>query len=130
MSILNRMCPRYGNWGGPGWSGGTFPARPSDTDWSIPGIDSMDDLFKEHDRGYQDALSAYNSQDINKSEMIGFWDDADKNLVSGLGGLSRSPGRWSRPAPNTLWAWFYRNLGMGSFWIKRRAINPMLKEVL
>ena len=46
------LLPRYGNWGGPGWSGGKW-CPPNSTDWSVPGVDEMDELFKEHDKQYQ-----------------------------------------------------------------------------
>jgi hypothetical protein len=43
----------YGNWGGPGWSGGKFVHDPKLVDWSVPAIDEMDELFKQHDLRYQ-----------------------------------------------------------------------------
>ena len=46
-------CLTYGNWGGPGWSGGEFNHNPEKTKWTVPGIDRMDEAFKLHDWQYQ-----------------------------------------------------------------------------
>ena len=64
-----RLCPRYGNWGGIGWSAGKWNNDPLLTDWSVPSIDAMDELFKWHDWAYQHCLDR---------------DVADHNLVQDL----------------------------------------------
>lgn len=64
-----RLCPKYGNWGGPGWSAGRYNNNPSLTDWKVVAIDAMDHLFKRHDKGYQSGES---------------WLDADTTLLIGL----------------------------------------------
>jgi len=47
---LAKMQFKYhGNWGGPRYSGGKFTDMP---DWTIPALDSLDELFKKHDRDY------------------------------------------------------------------------------
>lgn len=48
-----RVIPRYGNWGGPGWSAGAWNNNPALTDWGVGTIDGMDQAFKEHDWVYQ-----------------------------------------------------------------------------
>lgn len=48
-----QCIPRYGNWGGVGWSAGCWNNDPAVTDWSVPGIDAMDECFKSHDFAYQ-----------------------------------------------------------------------------
>lgn len=48
-----RLIPRYGNWGGVGWSAGRWNNDPAATDWTVPPVDAMDALFKAHDRAYQ-----------------------------------------------------------------------------
>lgn len=53
MSIFQRLIPTYGNWGGPGHSAGIWNDDPSKTDWTVPGIDAMDEAFKRHDHLYQ-----------------------------------------------------------------------------
>ena len=51
-SFWKRLLPRYGNWGGPGWSSGKW-CPPNETDWSKPPIDALDQLFRDHDFAYQ-----------------------------------------------------------------------------
>lgn len=63
--------PRYGNWGGPGWSAGCW--NPFGTDWDFVAIDEMDELFKWHDFAYQNGYDR---------------DVADYNLVCDLKQLS------------------------------------------
>lgn len=48
-----RLFPRYGNWGAPGWSAGAWNNDPEATDWTVPAIDAMDAAFKRHDWRYQ-----------------------------------------------------------------------------
>jgi hypothetical protein len=60
--FIRRLCPSYGNWGAPGWSGGQWisaeeikkwtPAQVAAL-WLIPPIDEMDACFKRHDWAYQ-----------------------------------------------------------------------------
>ena len=64
-----RCIPRYGNWGGVGWSAGIWNNDPAATNWSIGVVDDMDALFKLHDWAYQLGLDR---------------DDADRRLVNGL----------------------------------------------
>ncbi len=40
---------KYGNWTGPGWSGGAWVRDPAKIDWSVPGKNRVDDLGKLHD---------------------------------------------------------------------------------
>ena len=46
----------YGNWGGPGWSGGEWVFDPSKTNWGVPPVDDMDALFKAHDFDMQNGI--------------------------------------------------------------------------
>ena len=43
----------YGNWGGPGWSGGEYVADRRLTRWNVKPVDEMDAAFREHDLMYQ-----------------------------------------------------------------------------
>lgn len=70
-------CLTYGNWGGPGWSGGKFTSDKTAVDWYVPGIDEMDAAFKVHDYDtqYGDALIAdqnlvYKLKNLN---VCGVW---------------------------------------------------------
>ena len=58
MKWYQYLIPTYGNWGGPGWSGGKFTDNPSEVDFSIPGVDGMDDAFRIHDQLYQKRFCA------------------------------------------------------------------------
>lgn len=91
-----RLFPHYGNWGGPGWSGGRWCNDPAVTDWSVPGIDDMDELFRLHDHAYQ----------TGRSRMRADWD-----LLCDLWFLGR---RWG-DLPETFYGRFYRWLAMASF---------------
>jgi len=42
----------YGNWCGPGWSGGEFPL-PGKTKWNVSAIDPLDECCKKHDACFQ-----------------------------------------------------------------------------
>lgn len=75
------FIPRHGNWGAPGWSGGAWVKDPARTDWSVPPIDALDDLCREHDRDYQDGE---------------LWIMADLCLVAGLHRLEPPPSRYGR----------------------------------
>lgn len=44
--------PTYGNYGGPNYSGGTLNGR----DFSVPPVDSFDEVFRQHDIGYSSTL--------------------------------------------------------------------------
>lgn len=92
-----RLFPRYGNWGGIGWSAGIWNNDPALTDWSISAIDEMDELFKWHDWAYQHGCDL---------------DAADWNLVHDLGMV----------CPQTVYGKFYRLLAMTAFtaWPKIR----------
>jgi hypothetical protein len=64
-----RLIPRYGNYGCPGWSAGEWNNDPALTDWTVPPVDAMDALFRAHDYAYQAGASRI---------------DADRKLVKGL----------------------------------------------
>lgn len=120
-----RLFPTYGNWGGPGWSGGEYPSSPSDTDWEVPSVDSMDEVFKEHDRRYQLAISDYDNGLITEEEKENFWVEADKFLVKSLDDMPMDPNKWeNKPTTCKTWyAWGYRKLAILSFniliWLRK-----------
>ena len=49
----------YGNWGGPGWTGGQFKPletlTPQETKYLLRPIDAQDTCYEEHDRCYSRA---------------------------------------------------------------------------
>lgn len=118
MSFFNRLIPTYGNWGGPGWSGGKRHENYKNTDWSVEALDSMDELFKEHDKKYQKAIEKYNSQEIDIKEKNKIWLDADKKLIENLDFLSQDPNKWFKKPLNITWAWLYRKSAIFLFQVK------------
>ena len=118
MSLWQRVFPKYGNWGGPGWSGGAYPKDPKDTDWSVAAIDSMDELFKKHDGSYQEAITLFRDGSIARGPMYALQEAADKVLVKEVGELSSNPKNWGEPAASSWYARVYRYLVLGSFYPK------------
>ncbi len=97
-----RLIPRYGNWGGVGWSSGRWNNDPAQTDWSVRAVDEMDEAFRQHGWPYQHS---------------GDRDAADRDLVLAL--------RDIRPA--TFYGKFYRLLAMTAFtvWPRVRRLLGM-----
>jgi|GEM_PF-1653032 len=89
------LVPRYGNWGGPGWSGGNVKPLKNP-------VDSMDELFKIHDTAY-----------LNKQNAVG-----DIQLLRGLESLSPNSLIWRQPASNPAKANNYRSLATDYFRLK------------
>ena len=113
--LLIRLIPTYGNWGGPGWSSGRYEDNPDETDWSVPPRDSLDALFKEHDRAYQEAIKT-----LPKYQLEGPFDEADRVLVREAKKLSWNPYRWELPPKTASWgyAFLYRRMVIRIFTIK------------
>lgn len=70
--------PRWGNYGCPGWSSGRWCSHPDETDWSIPAVDAMDELFKQHDWAYQHGFDRNTAdhnlvQELKALEVCGVW---------------------------------------------------------
>ena len=63
LQYLQRLCPTYGNWGGPGWSGGEWQDDSSLTRWDVQPIDELDALFRAHDMAYQSEIYSHKSSD-------------------------------------------------------------------
>lgn len=53
LKIWQYLIPRYGFWGGPGWSGNQWSNDPSETDWAYTVLDNQDECYKRHDWKYQ-----------------------------------------------------------------------------
>ena len=105
--LIHKLLPRYGNWGGPGWSGGKWQENYENTDWEVPARDSLDVLFKIHDRSYQQAIANF-PEDKREPEF----DKADKVLSNSADELSKNPSEWPEPPKTASWlyAWLYRKL--------------------
>jgi len=87
----------YGNYGGPGWSGGEFVYDPKLVDWSVPPIDDMDALFKQHDFEVQNHIPKPHSR------------------------LSRD--LCETVIPKKLWPKLYRYAAIGIFWAIGKVFN-------
>lgn len=109
-----RILPRYGNWGGIGYSGGTFPDAPAQTNWDVPAVDTMDELFKQHDKLYQYAIEHCPTIEYRNAD----WEFADQWLVCSLLDIPIDPGKWERPPRSKLYARIFRYFSIGIFWLK------------
>lgn len=113
MNRLFKLLPTYGNWGGIGWSGGEYPISPKFTNWNKEPIDSLDEIYKEHDRRYQIAIILYNGTIQEYRE----WIKADKMLLESIKKLPFNPKKWDNPNSG-LYCIFYRYLSYYFFWLK------------
>lgn len=116
--LIHWFIPRYGNWGGPGWSSGRWHNCYENTDWSIPAVDSLDELFKEHDLNYKKAIDEFD----NLKKREGEFSKADKKLSERASNLSINPIEWESPPKDTsnFYSWFYRKLVIFIFYIRGR----------
>jgi len=94
---LYNFIPRYGSYGGPGYSGGHTGGRHFEVEPS----DEMDNLFRTHDMDY-DTAKTYKDIAI-----------ADLKLVSGL----------VQTVPKTPYGWIYRQFAIPLFTAKAALCN-------
>lgn len=101
----------YGNWGGPNWSGGRDGSYEDLSPAEIaanPPVDSMDELFFNHDKAYAEARSMRNKllcdakTEEDKSAANDLFEQlrqhADDILFRELDKLPLDPAKWARPA--------------------------------
>lgn len=95
MAMIEFRLPRYGDWGGKEWSAGEdVPTGQELTEdqKAVPGIDAMDEVFKEHDLAYEAAWGL--SGTVGKLAEL----QADQDLLDGLDGLDwNDPGTFQDP---------------------------------
>ena len=82
LDVLKQLVPRYGNFGGPGWTAGNGPTPEDD----------MDALFATHD-------DAYANKDFK---------NGDRTLINGLTNLPLNYNNWTSPPSNLLHSYVYR----------------------
>lgn len=114
------LIPKYGNYGGPGWSGGAMMSNYNDVDWSNKPVDSLDWRFLDHDKRYQKSIKLRDDGTISDYEMHNRWNEADKNLIKEISNIPIDPSEWSFP-PTThsiFYAWLYRKLAIYGFALK------------
>ncbi|MFA5038840.1 MAG: RHS repeat-associated core domain-containing protein [Candidatus Omnitrophota bacterium] len=95
-------CPRYGNWGGIDWSGGT-QIQPGQIGPNALTIDQMDGYFKEHDFC---CYGIEKSQIPLEKRMLRA--GCDSKLYDDLLSLPGDPLRWNPPARRPYWARWYK----------------------
>ena len=72
----------YGNWGGPGWSGGKVVPDGSPVDINADARDPLDEIFKQHDIAYEDINSDFAAGIISEAERNARINEADRALVA------------------------------------------------
>lgn len=77
---IEPFVPGYEEYGGPMRTDPTLRTKPKD---------SMDEIFKEHDKGWPSK-------------------EADKKVLKDLWNLPPNPRNWPEPAANPVWASMYR----------------------
>jgi len=114
------LFPTYGNYGGPGWSGGARMNNYAEVDWSVQPSDSLDECFHDHDKDYQASIAKFDSGEINDVEKNQMWVKADEALVGRIKEISADPKKWPKPPTknSTKYAWFYRKGALVGFWCK------------
>jgi len=119
------LVPKYGNFGGPGWSGGAMMSSYNEVDWSIEPVDSLDRGFYDHDCGYQCAIELEHNGDISYAEMRRRWVEADVNLVNYIKSIPANPKEWDvKPTTSSnLYSWFYRKCALIIFTSKAFLCN-------
>jgi RHS repeat-associated protein len=117
------IVPTYGNWGGPDYSGGWRPSEHNGQNGPGAPIDSMDELFMQHDLHYgqygitprtpnsncdqiQDPCERKKCQEKRK---------ADNDLKHGLENLPPFVDNWNRPPPSPIYAELYRGGALNAF---------------
>ena len=117
-----RILPKYGNWGGPGYSAGVYNDDPTKTDWTLEPLDDMDVMFQHHDYAYQHNNFPWTIY------------QADKDLVEDLIDIG-NPWTWKKKKGCTsklIWvihityAMFYRKAATKLFYFKMLADHLIL----
>ena len=114
------LIPKYGNFGGPAWSGGKSIDSYDDVDWSVSRSDSLDECFFDHDKRYQLSIEQERSGEISNKQKLKIWLKADQILVKSIDDIPINPNEWqSKPTKHShRYAWFYRKLALGVFGAK------------
>ena len=117
MKTWQYLVPKYGNFGGPGWSGGAMMDSYDEVDWSVKPMDSLDETFHCHDTGYQEAIEKEKNGDISYVEMRRKWVKADMELVARIKKIPADPRKWERKPVTCckLYSWFYRKCALAVF---------------
>ena len=83
----------YGNWGGAGWSNGEFTPLGQSPDWTGETGSKLDEVFRDHDRVYEDAKVAWEAGGGTDTDKVAYWDAiirADKDMLKGIDDLRKN----------------------------------------
>jgi len=112
----NNGLPTYKNWGGPGWSAGKEVSPGTQltaAELAVPGLDPLDELFKQHDLDYQEAAQltdpyaeakAILEADMRLFEQMGMLDptlldaDGQRYRAAALGAFEDKILTWDIPS--------------------------------
>lgn len=109
ISIIGGPHPRYGNYGGGGWSAGRWWGDPFDPNRPAP-VDDLDELFEAHDQAYANA---------SPEQII----QSHQDLVDGINALQADPNSdWN----NGTMSWFDRLYGLGA----KRHFDGVVRDYL
>ena len=106
---------RYGNWCGPGWSGGVDVSKNNGKSGTAGPVDSLDAACKKHDEVYD--WKKPNQPRLN----CAIEEVADKQLIRDLDALPKDPKKWSDPPShqNEKSVEMYREAASGYFKTKQ-----------
>jgi hypothetical protein len=98
--VVWRINPRtgvrtwtYGKWGGAGWSNGKFTPPGTAPDWTGDTDSKLDEVFRSHDRQYEDAKKAYTKSKQTDADKTAYWNaiiQADKAMIKNIDTLRKS----------------------------------------
>ena len=103
IKFLYWFIPRYGNWGGPNHSGGRETTDSERVDWNLDPKDSLDEIFKKHDKMYQ-----HYDEELS----------ADEYLIYEINNLEFLPWNWDNPPRSNFEAFVYRFVALRLFRLK------------
>lgn len=110
--ILDGNFKYYGNYGGPGWTGGDWRSwEDIPASEIIPSpIDSQDWAYYRHDQCYGKCRTT-----SCKANMWECFNGCDSALVNDLMKLSANPRKWEEPPPSPLHSLVKRNAAVPTF---------------
>ncbi len=112
-----QLLPVYGNYGMPGHRGGGTPTGEFPKDFAAPAIDSLDELFKQHDQAYWAA------ELVGGAKEREFKCEGDRRLIDGLSGLLQiSVSEWEHRPPNAAKALAFATGALAGFRAKVRSL--------
>jgi len=97
----------YGNYGGPGHTGGGDATGYLPHDFEAEPIDSMDELFRDHDKAW------WTGHEVLKHK-------SDVELLKGLENLSADPRDWDNPPPQGKWIYASQFRLAAIAWLRTR----------